>query len=112
MSDNIKKLFSIFVGLLLMGFLFGWGPAKSLQKIWKGSPESVYINYDAGGSSNVNFQGNETSRKRGKPCHHRDYGVGNYSECSDKLGGCSGFSSMNRDPRTCSKCGHRVEDHY
>ena len=66
--------------------------------------------YDGG--SNVNFEGSETSRKRGAKCHHRDYGEGNYSECSDKFGGCSGFSPQNRDPRACANCPHRVDDHY
>lgn len=112
MNDNIKKLSSLFVGFLIMGVLFGWGSARSLQIIWKKNPEPVYVSYDNSRSSNVSFLGSDTSRKRGKPCHHRDYGVGNYSECSKKSGGCSGFSSMNRDPRRCSKCGHSVDEHY
>jgi len=60
---------------------------------------------------NVSFQGSETSRKRGKPCHHITYGAGSTRECSDK-GNCSGFSSKNRDPYYCINCEHHVDDHY
>lgn len=67
-----------------------------------------YYNNDG---SDVIFEGSETSRKRGKPCHHIDYGSGSTRECSDK-GDCSGFSSKNRDPYYCINCDHHVDDHY
>lgn len=71
-------------------------------------------NYTSGSNSgyNVSFEGSETSRKKGSKCHYRDYGEGNYSECSDKSNGCSGFSPKNRDPRACDNCPHRVDEHY
>lgn len=66
------------------------------------SPEVQYMR---------NFHSSETANKSGKPCHFINYGSGTVRECSAK-GECSGFSSSNREPRKCFKCGHSVDDHY
>ena len=113
--DKISKLILSFfsIGLIFTGFCFVIDDVSS--DTGDGNDydyESKYDqSYDDDDYSNPSFKGSETSRKQGKPCHHRDYGVGNYSECSDR-GNCSGFSSKNRDAYSCSKCDHNVDEHY
>ena len=110
---------SLFVGMFIIKFSDDKNASKGVVVLFAGMA-LCFVGYvfdsdddDSGGrgSYNVPFEGSETSRKRGKPCHHIDYGSGTTRECSVR-GHCGGFSSSNRDPFTCSNCTHNVDDHY
>lgn len=130
-SSFSGKFFKVILGLgcifaVFCGIMFIYDDASSdigdgndsgyeSSSYYNNDDDDSYLYDDDDDDNNggeVSFRGSETSRKRGTKCHHIDYGSGSTRECSDKSGGCSGFSSKNRDAYQCAKCEHHVDEHY
>ena len=102
MEDNIKRIFSIGAGIIVVGFICGIGPARGLHSCSCSSDNEPSFYEGSGGGYSPSFKGSEASKYNGKKC-----GVWMSTDWCD----CYGCASSNRDPFICSRCGHRCDKH-
>lgn len=107
-DDNSGWGCLLFIGIIALGWFYGWGPFRNL-KYYRSSDEPKTYKVEQRNTSNqqngknISFGQSEATTYNGKKC---SVTVGGGGYCS-----CSGCSSANWDPFTCSKCGHKCNRH-
>lgn len=108
-NDNSGWGCLAFIAIIAIGWYFGWGPFRNLKYYFSDDDSKIHKEEKINTSSSqkrgkdISFGQSEASKYNGNKC---GVTVGGGGYCS-----CSGCSSANWDPFTCSKCGHKCNKH-